>query len=73
MTKKIDTDSDGIPYIIHCTIYHFYGEKPRDFFSIWVHQNKVVRTPPRWSAYQKQNINTAIDSLKTKGYNYEII
>lgn len=73
MNFQIQRDSKGQPYLSQSTIYHFYGVKVRDFFSLWIQQDHVVKAPPRHIKYLNMHISEAISIANTYGYKYEII
>jgi hypothetical protein len=62
-------------YITDCDIYHFYGDRPRDFFSLWVLKanQKVVVAPIKVNQYIDEPITTTIDALAKRGYQYVLM
>jgi hypothetical protein len=66
-------DRDGNIFLGKSTIYHFYGVKKRDYFSLWVQKGFVVKATPRHHIYYLEPIEEAIETLTKKGYKYEII
>lgn len=72
---KLTHDSTGNHFITDCDIYHFYGEKARDFFSAWVLKDtqQVVKIPIVKNQYMNQDIEDLITAMKEKGYKHEIV
>lgn len=72
---QYEKTKDGQPFIGLSTIYHFYGARKRDYFSLWVQKGYVVKSPSRLphSNYYMQPIEEVIKLLKKKRYKHEII